>query len=291
MARMIVVFGMICFFGWLSFFWPSVSEATVVPYRSLDQMIQKSSRVVRARVMEKKYLWGPGRRHIYTDYKMKVLEHLKGDVGPEITVRQLGGVMNGVVMRIPGSAHYKLNEEVVLFLEVQRRGGYYFVMDLAAGKFEVVRIQGQPFIQRDVHHVAFHRPLGITGKSPSVFHLSVSEKPLSVAALRLAISRLQQAQSSVSRTPTKKPTWPKLRQAGPKVLPLSNKRAKILLMMRRLRRAHQHNNKHHDHIHRPSMGTVIRSGATKKKKPALPGFILRKVTTPKVSAGTKKGGK
>ncbi|TNE48828.1 MAG: hypothetical protein EP343_13145 [Deltaproteobacteria bacterium] len=285
MARVFIVCRW-CLWGVvIGLLWPAQSHATVVPYRSVDQMIQKASRVVRAKVVQKTYLWGPGRRHIYTDYQMQVLEPLKGDVGPKVTIRQVGGVMGGMVTRVPGSAQYKLEEEVVLFLEVQRPGGYYFVMDLAAGKYEVVRLQGQAYLQRDTHHIAFHRPLGTRSNQPSVYHLSMSETPLTLAGLRLSIARLQQAQSKVTPSTAKKNSQPALKTVGPKVLPGRSKRAKILLMMRRLQKLRAERRR--DFIVKSPLGSVLRP----KAKPAVPGSLLKVKKKPNVSVVTPKGGK
>ncbi len=275
-----------CFWGMLvGLLWSAQSHATVVPYRSVDHMIQKASRVVRAKVVQKTYLWGPGRRHVYTDYQMKVLESLKGDVNPTITIRQVGGVIGGTVTRVPGSAEYKLEEEVVLFLEVQRPGGYYFVMDLAAGKYEVVRLQGQAYLQRDTHHIAFHRPLGTKSNQPSVYHLSMSETPLTLAGLRLSIARLEQAQSKVTPTAAKKSAQSSLKAVGPRVLSSTSKRAKILLMMRRLQRLRAERRR--DFLIKSPLGVILRP----KAKPAAPGTVLKMKKKPNVSTVSPRGGK
>lgn len=177
-----------CF--WIGF--SGVAWSTVIVSQTLEQMVHSASRIVRGRVVQKTFLWGPGKRYIYTDLRVQVLEQMKGETQAYVTVRKLGGVMDGVAAKVPGTASYRLQEEVVLFLETKRLNRYYFVMGLAAGKYEAVRRSGQVWLKRDVHGLTFHKPLGQKRVGTSIEHLRYTEAPLLLSKLRQKIQQTQQ---------------------------------------------------------------------------------------------------
>lgn len=219
----------------------NAAVATVIPFQTLSQMIEFSPVVVRGKVLSKTYLWGPGQRHIYTDLQLQVLERLKGETSDTVVIRELGGVMGDRVSIIPGSATYRLEEEVVLFLEAKRPGQFYFVMGLAAGKFEVLRQGTQALLHRNVQDISFHRPLGSSTKLPTIYHLNYSESPLSLSQLRVMIAQSQashqspQSSGSIAlaqpgNTPVHRST---LTTPSVSALPEQHQRANMLIFLQR----------------------------------------------------------
>lgn len=76
--------------------------------------------------------------HIYTDATLAVSECLKGPCGPTLTVRQLGGEVEGFGMHVEGSAELQPGSEVVLLLR-RRLDGAYAPLGMAQGAFRVER--------------------------------------------------------------------------------------------------------------------------------------------------------
>ena len=209
--------------------------STVIVSKSLDQMIHDASRVVRGRVVQKKFIWGANKRYIYTEISVQVLEQMKGETQSVITVRKLGGVMDNIAAKVPGTEDYRLNEEVVLFLEVKRLNQYYFVMGLAAGKFEVLRQSGQVWLKRNMQGLTFHKPVGQKRVGSSVYHLNYSEAPLSLQTLR---QRIKQAPKQTLPNPQKTPATGLKTLPTPvlKALPVkAGKRQQMLLFLQRLK--------------------------------------------------------
>lgn len=166
--------------------------AVVLPFRDLDQMIRDAPSIVRGQVIAKRSLWSAERRHIYTEIRLRVLESLKGQVENEIILRKLGGVLDGIASRVPGSETYRVGEEVILLLEERRVTGHYFVLGLASGKYEVLR-QGQDlYLRRSLDGISFHRRLGQpTAPTPTVYHFQHSERPLSITELKQRIAYVE----------------------------------------------------------------------------------------------------
>lgn len=165
------------------------ADATTILYQTLEKRIITASKIIRGKIISKRSFWTANKRSLYTDYTMLVYERLKGTAPKHLTFRQLGGQLDGHITHVPGSARYKLNEEVVLFFEPQRRPGFLFVMDLAAGKYNVVRSGNQTLLVRDIKRLAFYRAPTLSNQT--VGHLSFSEAPLGLNTLKQQIRTLQ----------------------------------------------------------------------------------------------------
>ena len=107
--------------------------ATTLQKLSLDDMIQQSSRVVRARVTgARTALRGAD---IFTFYQIQVIENWKSD-GPQLEVAVPGGAARGVRQTVAGAPQLQVGEEYVLFLWTSR-SGLTQVMGLGQGLFSV----------------------------------------------------------------------------------------------------------------------------------------------------------
>lgn len=114
------------------------AEASVVLQLSDRQMTQKAARIVRGKVVRKYSQWNKAERRVYTTITIAVLDSLKGSGQPtEVTIRQVGGTANGIGMHVPGTATFKLGEEVFVFLEKRRTFAHHLVMGMAYGKYQV----------------------------------------------------------------------------------------------------------------------------------------------------------
>ena len=112
-------------------------------------LVHGSSDIVVGRVAATRCLWDEGRRHIFTEVEIEVSRSLKGEPGERITLRQLGGELDGMRYTVPGAPLFRPGEEALLFVW-RDRDGQAQVNGLGQGKFDVRRDPetGEALIQR-----------------------------------------------------------------------------------------------------------------------------------------------
>jgi len=119
---------------------PLVSLATTVIPLSVENLTQVSSHVVEGRAISSSTKWNPAHTVIFTYTKFQVTRTLKGTAPSTITVRQLGGSLDGMTEKVPGVRHWKLGEHAVLFLRPSDvQDGSMEVTGLIQGNFLVYR--------------------------------------------------------------------------------------------------------------------------------------------------------
>src|SRR3954462_8140818 len=125
----------------------SAASATTIVLPTDDQLIGKSPVIVEATVIRSApVLRGDG---IRTETKLAVDRTLKGDVPTELTIREVGGEIDGRITKIFGSPVYQPGERVMAFLTPTPRGDYQTI-DLFVGKFSEERAaNGRRFLIRD----------------------------------------------------------------------------------------------------------------------------------------------
>jgi hypothetical protein len=98
----------------------SVAQATTLQQLSLNDMILKSSAIVRGQVQ----ITGSTVRgsNIYTQYTVKVIEQWKGAPAAQINFAVPGGTANGLRQTIAGSPSLNNGQEYVLYLWTSRSG-------------------------------------------------------------------------------------------------------------------------------------------------------------------------
>jgi hypothetical protein len=111
-----------------------VSQATTLERLALDDMIQKSTEIVRGRVMSA----GGMKRGsmIYTRARVQVIEWWKGKAAASIDVHVPGGVYGGERQIVSGAPQLKEGYEYVLFLWTGR-SGMTQVIGLSQGVFDL----------------------------------------------------------------------------------------------------------------------------------------------------------
>jgi hypothetical protein len=92
--------------------------ATTLEQLTLDEMTQKSTAIVRARITGSHAATRNG--NIYTYFQLQVLESWKGQAVKEVAVP--GGVADGVRQTVAGAPELKAGQEYVLFLWTGRSG-------------------------------------------------------------------------------------------------------------------------------------------------------------------------
>jgi PKD repeat protein len=122
------VYGLTCLFLMVAAF----ANATTIVLPADEQLIAKAPLIVEGTVLSTGPVDRDGR--IWTETAVSVSRTLKGDVPETITVREIGGELDGRITRIYGTAEFARDEHVLLFLEQAPQGGYRTV-DLYVGKF------------------------------------------------------------------------------------------------------------------------------------------------------------
>lgn len=110
----------------------SAASATTIVLPTDDQLIRKSPVIVEGIVISSMpVLRGEG---IWTETKLAVDRTIKGDAAGELTIREVGGEIDGRITKIFGTPVYTPGERVMAFLTPTPRGDYQTV-DLFVGKF------------------------------------------------------------------------------------------------------------------------------------------------------------
>lgn len=101
---------------------------------SLDDMIAKSTAIVRGRILgSSSTLAG---RVIYTHYSVQVMDRYKGATAATVDVAVPGGVAGGLRQTFSGSPEFRPGDEYVLFLWTGR-SGMTQVIGLTQGVFSI----------------------------------------------------------------------------------------------------------------------------------------------------------
>ena len=128
---------------------PSLGSATTIRSFSLSELVHESAVVIQGKVLEQTPQWKHDKSAIYTDSTVQIQATYKGRIAQEtIVVRQLGGIIDGIEMRVVGTAHIKAGEHVVLFLRTD--GKKYFLVGMTQGKYTVKTKNGQTVVTRNV---------------------------------------------------------------------------------------------------------------------------------------------
>src|SRR5665213_379476 len=93
-------------------------RATTLEQLTLDNMIQQSTAIVRARVTGSHAGMRAG--NIYTYFQLQVVENWKGQAVAEVAIP--GGVAGGIRQSVSGAPELKPGQEYVLFLWTSRSG-------------------------------------------------------------------------------------------------------------------------------------------------------------------------
>jgi len=133
------------------------AHATVVVPLTLEAMTERADVVCVGVVMAQRAAWNDDRTRIHTTTEVRVERTLKGKRAPGevITVRQLGGVVDGVSQVVPGNAHLTPGETTVLFLDADEALPFHYVVGMAQGKFTVQPAPEGLRATRDVSDLAF----------------------------------------------------------------------------------------------------------------------------------------
>ncbi len=123
------------------------SRAATLEKLTLDEMIQKSTAIVRGKVVGSRVSQrGP---LVYTHLRIQVAERWKGEPASEIEVVTPGGAINGLRQVFPGAPTLAEDTEYVLFLWTGSKSRLTHVIGLTQGLFDLkLDAAGNPMLSR-----------------------------------------------------------------------------------------------------------------------------------------------
>lgn len=135
------------------------ARATVMVEVSLDDMVRGADAIVRGTITRTgvRMQIEDGHMEPYSVSEVAVDEWLSGPGDDHVTVRERGGEWQGAGHFIDGTPHYRVGEEVILFLERNPSGRDFCTYAMAQGKFIVRRgVPGTPGqVRRDLEGMSF----------------------------------------------------------------------------------------------------------------------------------------
>jgi hypothetical protein len=120
-------------------------SATLVERLTLEQLTDRSERIIHGRCRRVWSAWDAQHQAIWTHCEVEVLDRLRGTAGTVIA-SEPGGVVEGVEMSIEGVAGPRAGEEVVLFL-YQVPNGMWRTRGLGQGKLRVIEDRVYPSLE------------------------------------------------------------------------------------------------------------------------------------------------
>lgn len=126
--------------GLLGLFMMVETSSGVVLKKSIDELTNESTLIVKGQVVGKESYWNDAHNQIWSSIRVRISEYLKGEGGSEISLRVPGGTVRDTTLHVSDAAPFEVGEEVLLFLNPS---SYYPVVGWFQGKY---RIQGNQAI-------------------------------------------------------------------------------------------------------------------------------------------------
>ena len=124
----------------LIFLLPVASIYSQTISTNLKTLSKNSEVILTGKVSKQESKWNDNKSRIYTDVTIEVDEYLKGQKSERtITVRHPGGEVDEVGELYTHMPAFKKEEEMVLFVKMNKYDGKYRVYDGANGKIEIIK--------------------------------------------------------------------------------------------------------------------------------------------------------
>lgn len=129
------------------------SQATTAVIHDIQTMTRKSEVVVEAKVIRQEVMEDAQGR-IITLTTLHVDDGMKGaQTGKELTLYQIGGELNGRVMRLEGASVYRPGEQIMLFASPFKDKIVSYGLGL--GKFNIITSDKKTQVIEDIHNIEF----------------------------------------------------------------------------------------------------------------------------------------
>jgi hypothetical protein len=112
--------------------------ATTVEKFTLDDLVQKSGRIVIAKCISRESRWNDRGTLILTTARFVVSEPLKGSADGFVNVVTVGGTLDGITQTVSGMPAFEPEEEALLFLEPSKNGNWQ-PLGMSQGKLRILR--------------------------------------------------------------------------------------------------------------------------------------------------------
>jgi hypothetical protein len=159
------------------------SFSTTVEKFTLDDLVQKSGRIIVGKCISRESRWNDRNTLILTTARFVVSEPLKGSSDGFVNVVTVGGTLDGITQTVSGMPVFEPEEEALLFLEPSKNG-HWQPLGLSQGKFRILR--NRQTGEEDV----IHSLSGLELYDPSSRSLSQQEKP-SRAPLKPLVEKIR----------------------------------------------------------------------------------------------------
>lgn len=95
----------------------ATSQASTFLREDIPSLTRGSESVIQARVLEMRSEWNAEHTYIFTHVTLKVLRSFSGNDSGTVVVRVPGGTVDGYTVQMHGAPEFKLNQNVVVFLD------------------------------------------------------------------------------------------------------------------------------------------------------------------------------
>jgi hypothetical protein len=114
----------------------SPARATTMVSMSIAQLTDAASDIVQAHVVGQQSMWNANHTQIVTITTLEVSQTFKGSATSTVQVRQLGGTVDNMTVRVPGDVAFRTQSEYVLFLE-PADGSNFHVVGMTQGAYPI----------------------------------------------------------------------------------------------------------------------------------------------------------
>ncbi len=157
--------------------------STTVEKFTLDDLVQKSGRIVIGKCISRESRWNDRGTLILTTARFVVSEPLKGSADGFVNVVTVGGTLDGITQTVSGMPVFEPEEEALLFLEPSKNG-HWQPLGMSQGKFRILRNR------QTGEEELLHSLSGLDLYDPASRSLSQQHKP-SRAPLKPMVERIR----------------------------------------------------------------------------------------------------
>lgn len=121
-----------------------------VLYVKMNDLAKFAFDIIEGKVIKVEQKWDKEHKFIYTYTTIRVEKSIKNKItAKEITLKEIGGQLDGFTTSAPCQPEYEEGESVLVFL--QKDGEYYRTYGLNQGKFKIDTIKGEKILSRNIN--------------------------------------------------------------------------------------------------------------------------------------------